>query len=74
MGYTDEIIEQFGIKNSYQIPILPEMSQLGDEGIPIVLGMPDGMEIVQKYTCFITFFCHIISLIHNYCRKCNDRT
>ena len=39
MGYTDQIKSQFGIQNSFEIPILPELSQLSDEGAPAVLGI-----------------------------------
>ena len=38
LGYTDQIKSQFGIKNSFEIPIIPELSQMGDEGVPAVLG------------------------------------
>jgi len=49
LGYTDQIIQQFGIKNAFEIPILPELSQLSDEGAPAVLALPESVEIVQRY-------------------------
>ena len=48
-GYTNQIIEQFGIKNSFEIPLMPEISRLSDEGAPAVLALPDGVELVQRY-------------------------
>ena len=49
MGYTDQIIKQFGIKNSFEIPLIPKISELSDEGAPLVLALPEGVEIVERY-------------------------
>jgi len=49
MGYTDQIIQQFGIKNAFELPIMPEIAQLSDEGAPAVLALPEGVELVQRY-------------------------
>jgi DUF971 family protein len=49
MGYTEIIKEQFGIKNSFEIPLIPELSRLSDEGAPAVLALPEGVELVQRY-------------------------
>lgn len=49
MGYTQSLIEQFGIKNSYEVPILEEVSAFSDAGTPFVLALPDTMPIVELY-------------------------
>jgi Mrp family chromosome partitioning ATPase len=49
LGYTQQIVTQFGIKNSFEIPLMPEISQLSDQGAPAVLSLPEGVELVQRY-------------------------
>ena len=49
LGYTDQIKHQFGIKNSFEIPLIPKISELSDEGAPLVLALPEEVEIVQRY-------------------------
>lgn len=49
LGYTEQIVTQFGIKNSFEIPLMPELSQLSDQGAPAVLALPEGVELVQRY-------------------------
>jgi Mrp family chromosome partitioning ATPase/DUF971 family protein len=41
-GARKKLIEQFGISNSFEFPIHPEISTLGDSGSPIVLARKDG--------------------------------
>jgi len=48
-GYTDRLKDDFGIKHSFEVPILEEVSAMGDSGTPFVLGMPESTEIVQTY-------------------------
>lgn len=36
-GARKKLVEQFGIQNSFEIPILPEISRLSDSGRPVVL-------------------------------------
>ena len=49
-GYTQQLINQFGIKNSFEVPIMEEISQMSDAGSPFVLTLPDEMPIVKMYT------------------------
>ena len=48
-GYTKQLIEQFGIKNSFEVPIDAEISRLSDSGTPFVLSLPETVPIVQVY-------------------------
>ena len=48
-GYTKQLKEQFGIKNSFEVPILQEVSQMSDSGTPFVLALPDEVPVVQIY-------------------------
>jgi DUF971 family protein len=41
-GARKKLVSQFGIKNSFEIPIYEEISRLSDEGHPVVLAQPDG--------------------------------
>lgn len=41
-GARRKLVEQFGIKNSFEIPIVPEVSRYSDSGIPVVLAEPQG--------------------------------
>ena len=49
LGYTKMLKESFGIKNSYEIPIMEEISLMSDNGTPFVLALPDHLEINQIY-------------------------
>ncbi|HMP73640.1 MAG TPA: P-loop NTPase [Kiritimatiellia bacterium] len=40
-GARQKLIDQFGIKNSFAMPIIPEVSHAGDSGKPLVLEQPD---------------------------------
>ena len=48
-GYTKQLKDQFGIKNSFEVPILEEISQMSDSGTPFVLSLPEEMSIVKVY-------------------------
>jgi hypothetical protein len=65
MGYTDVIKSQFGIKNSFEIPLIPEISHLSDEGAPAVLALPDGVEVVKRYL-------HIAEAVVKECESLED--
>ncbi len=41
-GARRQLVEQFGIRNSFEVPIYPEISRQGDSGRPVVLASPDG--------------------------------
>ena len=41
--------DSFGIKNSFEVPIMEEISLMGDNGTPFVLGLPEHLEINQIY-------------------------
>ncbi len=40
-GVRQRLVDQFGIKNSFEIPLVPDVSRLSDAGTPIVLEKPD---------------------------------
>jgi len=40
-GARRRLVEQFGIQNSFEIPIVPEISRLSDAGTPVVLNDGD---------------------------------
>jgi len=44
-GYTDRLVDDFGIKHSFEVPIMEEVSRMGDSGTPFVLALPESMEI-----------------------------
>lgn len=48
-GYTQSLVDQFGIKNSFEVPILEEVSAMSDAGTPFVLTLPETVPIVQLY-------------------------
>jgi Mrp family chromosome partitioning ATPase len=48
-GYTKQLVDQFGIQNSFEIPILEEVSAMSDAGTPFVLTLPSSMPIVELY-------------------------
>jgi hypothetical protein len=39
-------VDNFGIKNSFEIPIMEEISRMSDSGTPFVLTLPEHLEIV----------------------------
>ncbi len=41
-GARDRLVEQFGIRNSFAIPLRPEVSRLSDHGTPVVLADREG--------------------------------
>ena len=48
-GYTKQLKDQFGIKNSFEVPILADISAMSDAGSPFVLSLPEDLPIVQIY-------------------------
>ena len=48
-GFTQQLVEQFGIKNSFEVPIMQEISAMSDNGTPFVLTLPESVPIVQTY-------------------------
>ena len=48
-GYTQMLIDQFGIKNSFEVPIMEEIAMMSDSGTPFVLSLPEELPIVQTY-------------------------
>jgi hypothetical protein len=48
-GYLNMLIEQFGIKNSVQIPLNSQISKFSDLGSPVVLTMPKQHSVVKAY-------------------------
>lgn len=45
IGYTKMLKDNFGIKNSFEIPIMEEISLMGDNGTPFVLALPEELEV-----------------------------
>jgi Mrp family chromosome partitioning ATPase/DUF971 family protein len=41
-GARARLVEQFGIRNSFEVPLRPEVSQLSDRGTPVVLADREG--------------------------------
>ncbi len=39
-GARNKLVEQFGIQNSFEVPVVPAISRYGDSGVPIVLADP----------------------------------
>lgn len=48
-GYTQQIRNDFGIKSSFEVPIVEEIAAMSDSGTPFVLTLPEQTEIVQVY-------------------------
>ena len=46
IGYLNELKNNFGIKNSFEVPIMEEVSAMSDSGTPFVLTLPDHLDIV----------------------------
>jgi len=49
MGYTSQIKNDFGIKCSFEVPIMEEIASMSDSGTPFVLTLPETTELVQVY-------------------------
>jgi DUF971 family protein len=41
-GARQKLIDQFGIRNSFEIPLDPDISRLSDSGTPVALADPEG--------------------------------
>jgi len=48
-GARKKLVEQFGLRNSFEIPILPEISKHSDEGTPAILAVPNG-QVAKIYS------------------------
>ena len=49
IGYRTMLVNQYGIKNSYELPIHSDYSKYSDMGKPVVLVLPDQSELVQSF-------------------------
>lgn len=49
LGYTQQLKESFGIKNSFEVPIVEEIASMSDSGTPFVLTLPENTDLVQTY-------------------------
>ncbi len=47
-GAMEQLVEQYGIRNSIEMPIHPDVSRLSDSGMPVVVAEPDSA-IAQPY-------------------------
>ena len=41
-GARQQLVEQFGFRNSFEVPILPDLAEACDAGTPMVLSRPEG--------------------------------
>mmetsp|Transcript_78124 Transcript_78124/g.108058 ORF Transcript_78124/g.108058 Transcript_78124/m.108058 type:complete len:247 (+) Transcript_78124:402-1142(+) len=48
-GYTNQLKTNFGIKSSFEVPIMEEIALMSDSGTPFVLSLPESLEIVETY-------------------------
>lgn len=49
IGYRNMLVKQFGIKNSYELPMHEHYSKYGDLGTPLVLVLPEKSELVERF-------------------------
>mmetsp|Transcript_17390 Transcript_17390/g.17326 ORF Transcript_17390/g.17326 Transcript_17390/m.17326 type:complete len:104 (-) Transcript_17390:211-522(-) len=49
LGYKDMLVKQFGIKNSFELPMHPDYSKFGDLGAPVVLVHPPQSSLVETF-------------------------
>lgn len=49
-GFNDSIQESYGIKHSFEVPIVADIANLSDSGTPFVVALPDSIDYVQTYT------------------------
>lgn len=41
-GARDKLVRQFGFQNTFEVPLEPEVSRLGDSGRPVMLSLSEG--------------------------------
>ncbi len=46
LGYTKQLKDSFGIKSSFEVPIVEEIAHMSDSGTPFVLTLPETTDIV----------------------------
>ncbi|CAG9335494.1 unnamed protein product [Blepharisma stoltei] len=49
LGYKDMLVKQFGIKNSFELPMHSDYSKFGDLGAPVVLVHPPQSSLVETF-------------------------
>lgn len=47
-GHKQRLVEQYGVKNSFSMPIDPELSEQSDIGVPYVVAHPDSL-LAKEY-------------------------
>lgn len=47
-GHQNRLMEQYGMTNSFSMPIDPELSERSDNGVPFVVAQPDGL-VSEQY-------------------------
>lgn len=47
-GALSRLVEQFGIENAFEIPLLSEVTKTCDRGVPVVVENPEG-ELAKRY-------------------------
>ncbi|TNV79514.1 hypothetical protein FGO68_gene10079 [Halteria grandinella] len=62
-GYTNQIKNDFGIKSSFEVPILEDIASMSDSGTPFVLTLPETTELVQVYHTIAHKVLHEVSLL-----------
>lgn len=53
-GYLNLLRDQFGINNSFDIPLDPEISRYSDIGTPVALTLPENHKISKIYNAVAT--------------------
>ena len=48
-GYTKMLMEQFGIQNSIQIPLMSEIATYSDQGSPLAFVLPEEHKVRKAY-------------------------
>ncbi|KAK4533043.1 hypothetical protein CCYA_CCYA15G3900 [Cyanidiococcus yangmingshanensis] len=48
-GHSARLSRDFGIRNTFHVPLWPEINEAGDTGTPITLSVPESSEIFQCY-------------------------
>ncbi|MFT5125216.1 MAG: Mrp family chromosome partitioning ATPase/DUF971 family protein [Candidatus Omnitrophota bacterium] len=63
-GARQKLIDQFGFKNTCEIPVHPDLSRYGDTGRPFVLEQPDH-ELTKRYAALAVEVDRELELIHS---------
>jgi Mrp family chromosome partitioning ATPase/DUF971 family protein len=54
VGYLNQLVNQFGIKNSFELPIHGDIARYSDAGAPVVLVHPESSNLVSTFKSIAT--------------------